>query len=67
MSQRYNHNTKGSKSKENQRGILKMYVLPRNSVENFASRRGRCWGYVSLYENTHKKLPQLYLVVQGRA
>ena len=34
--------------------------LPENSAESLGSRTERCWGYVSIYENTPKKLPQLF-------
>ena len=42
-------------------------ILPENSVKGLESRRERSWGYLSVYENTIKKFPQLYLAVQGRA
>ena len=38
-----------------------------NSVEGPRSRREHCWGYRYIFESTPKKLPQLYLVVQGKA
>ena len=37
MSQAYNDNTKTSKPKENQLGILKIYILPENSAEDLKS------------------------------
>ena len=59
MRQRYNGNTKRPKPKENQLGILGIssrefthYVG--NSAEGLGSRRERCWGYVSIFENTFK-------------
>ena len=39
MRQRYNNNTKRPKPKEDQLGILKIYVLPENSAEDLGSRR----------------------------
>ena len=42
-------------------------ILSENSAENLVSKRQCCWGYVFVSENTPKKLPQLYLMVQGRA
>ena len=30
-----------------------------NSAEVVGSRRERCWGYISIFENTPKKLPHL--------
>ena len=65
MSQIYNDNTKRPKSKENQLGILEVssrefmhYVG--NSAEGLWSRREHCWGYVSIFENTPKKLLHLF-------
>ena len=41
-------------------GDLKnLHVLPQNSAEGLGSRRQRCWCFVSVYENTPKKLPHL--------
>ena len=55
-SQVYNDNTKRPKLKENELGMLGIsswefahYV--ENSAEGLGSRRKRCWGYVSLFEN----------------
>ena len=52
----YNDNTKRPKPKENQLGILGIssrefthYV--ENSAEGLGSRRKRCWGYESIFEN----------------
>ena len=61
MSQIYNDNTKKSKPKENQLGISarEFTHFAGNSAEGLGSRRERCWGYVSVYENTPKKLPHL--------
>ena len=59
MNHTYNDNTKRPKPKENQLGILGIssrefthYVG--NSAEGLGSRRERCWGYVSIFENTFK-------------
>ena len=59
MSQIYNDNTKRPKPKENQPGILGIssrefmhYVG--NSAEGRGSRGERCWGFVSVFENTPK-------------
>ena len=72
MSEIYNDNTKWPKPKENQLGILgissrEFTHFAGNSAEGLGSRRESSWGYVSIFENTPKKLQQLYLVVQGRA
>ena len=72
MSQIYNDNTKRPKPKENQLGILGISPTESthfagNSAEGLRSRREHCWGYISIYKNTLKKLLQLFLVVQGRA
>ena len=61
MSQIYNKNTKRAKLKENQPGILeissiKFMHFAGNSAEGLRSRREHCWGYVSILENTLKKL-----------
>ena len=66
MSQRYNDNVKRPKSKENQLGILKIYAFSRKIRLRTLGPGEHCCGYVSIYENTTKKLLQLYLVVQGR-
>ena len=57
MSQTYNDNTKRPKPKENQLRILG--ILSRefmdfagNSAAGLGARRERCWGYVSVFENT---------------
>ena len=70
MSQIYNGNTKRPKLKENQLGIIGISArefthFAGNSAEGLGSRRECCCGYVSIYENTLQKLPQLYIVVQG--
>ena len=79
MNQIYNDNTKRPKPKENQLGILGIssrefthYVG--NSAEGLQSRTECCWGYVSIFENTPKKLLHLFpkscatlLSVQGKA
>ena len=64
MSQIYNDNTKRPKPKENQLGILEISSMEfthfaRNLAEGLGSRRECCWGYVSIFENTPKKLPHL--------
>ena len=56
MSQIYNNNTKRPKLKENQLGILE---ISGNSAEGLGFRRECCWGYVSIFENTPKKLLHL--------
>ena len=48
------------------RDLKNLCILPKNWTEGLSSWRECYWGYVSIYENTPKKLPQLYLVVQGR-
>ena len=55
-SQIYNGNTKRPKPKESQLGILGIssrefmhYVG--NSAKALGSRRERCWGYLSVFEN----------------
>ena len=55
----YNGNTKRPKLKENQLGILGISSREfthsvGNSVEGIESGRERCWGYVSIFENTPK-------------
>ena len=72
MSQRYNDNKKRPKPKENQLGILKVYIFCWK-IQLRASRE-RCRGYISIYENTSEKLQHLpqkillqcYLGAQGR-
>ena len=65
---RYNGNTKRTKPKENQPGILKIYaILP--EIQQRASGHGESVAgvtYLSMSIFTLKLL-QLYLVVQGRA
>ena len=61
MSQIYNDNTKRQKPKENQLGIFEISAkefmhFAGNSAEGLRSTREHCWGYVSVYENTSKKL-----------
>ena len=53
--------------KKSARDLKKLRMLSENSAEGLGNRREHCWGYVCIYENTPEKLPQLYLVVQGRA
>ena len=78
MSQIYNDNSKRPKPKENQPGILRISFREfmhsvKNSSKGLGSRRGPCWGYISIFENTPRKLLHLscenffYLVVQGKA
>ena len=60
MSQIYNDNTKRSKPKENQLGILgvssrEFTHFAGNSAEGLGSRIERCWDYVSVFDNTPKK------------
>ena len=64
MSQIYNDNTKRPKSKENQLGILGISSrgfkhFAGKSTEGLGSRRERCSDYLSVFENTPKKLPDL--------
>ena len=61
MSQIYNDNTKRQKPKENQLGIFEISAkefmpFAGNSAEGLRSTRQHYWGYVSVYENTPKKL-----------
>ena len=56
MSQIYNGNTKRPNPKENELGILgissrEFTHSPGNSAEGLGSRRERCWGYVTIFEN----------------
>ena len=64
MSQIYNDNTKRPKRKENQLGIIgipskEFMHFAGNLAEGLGSRREHCWGYVSVFENTTKRLPHL--------
>ena len=64
MSQIYNGNTKRPRLKENQLGILgissrEFTHFAQNSVESLGSRRERWQDYVSVFENTTKKLLHL--------
>ena len=64
MSQTYNDNPKRHKPKETQPGILEISArefmhFAGNSAEGLGSRRKHCWDYVSVFENTPKKLPHL--------
>ena len=64
MSHIYNENTKRPKPKENWQGILgispwEFTYYVGNSAERLKSRRECCWGYVSIFENTPKKLPHV--------
>ena len=65
MSQIYNDNTKRPKLKENQSETLEISSrefmhFAGNSTEGTGSRNECCWGYVSVFENKPKKVPQLY-------
>ena len=64
MSQINNGNAKRPDPKENQLGISgistrKLTHFAGNSAEDLGSRRERCLGYVSIFENTLKKLLHL--------
>ena len=64
MSQIYSDNTKEPKPKKNQLEILgissrEFTHFAGNSAEGLRSRREHCWGYISVFENTPKKLPHL--------
>ena len=48
---RYSDKTKRPKPKEK-----KIRILPENSAEDHGFSRERCWGYVSINENTTEKL-----------
>ena len=61
MSQIYNENTKRPKPKENQLGILgissrEFMHFAENSAESLGSEIECCWDYVSVFDNTPKKL-----------
>ena len=61
MCQIYNDNTNRPKLKENQPGILgissrEFMHFAGNSAEGLGARREHCWGYISVFENTPKKL-----------
>ena len=64
MSQIYNDNTKRPKPKEYLIGILGISSREfthsvGKSAEGLGSKRERCWGYISIFDNTPKKLPHL--------
>ena len=64
MSQIYNNNTKRPKPKENQLEILGILFREfthsvGNLAEGLGSMREPCWGCVSIFEYTPKKLPHL--------
>ena len=70
--------TKRPKSKESHQGIIgissrEFTHFTGNSGEGLRSRRECCWGCVSIFENTPKKLLHLLkvaaelLVIQGKA
>ena len=59
MSQTYNDNTKRTKPKENQLGILgtssrQFTHSGGNSAEGLRPGRERCWGYIFIFGNTPK-------------
>ena len=60
-------------TRKSARDLKNLHILPANSAEGLRSRRERCWGYVSTYENTPKSyhisplIVAATLVVQGRA
>ena len=41
------------------RDLKNLHILPESSAEGLGSRTEHCWGYISIYENTPKKLPHL--------
>ena len=64
MSQIYNDNTKRTKPNENQQWILgissrEFMHFAGNSSEGLRFRIESCWDYVSVFENTPKKLLHL--------
>ena len=59
MSQRSNDNTKQSKAKENQIGILNFMHFAGKFSRGPQVRKRDSWGYRSLYENTPEKLLHL--------
>ena len=59
MSQRSNDNTKQSKVKENQIGILNFMHFAGKFSRGPQVRKRDSWGYGSLYENTPEKLLHL--------
>ena len=67
MSQRNNDNTKRPKLQDNQLGIINIYAFCQKIQQSASGPRESTWGYVSVFENTPKKLLQLYLIVQVRA
>ena len=68
MSQRYNDNTKTPKPKENWLGNSKIYTFCQKIQERASGIPGESTAEVTyLSMRKHRMLPQLYLVVQGRA
>ena len=51
-----NDNTKRPNPQDIQLGVSKIYILAENLAESLGSRRERCWGYVSIFQNTPEKL-----------
>ena len=59
MSQRYNDNSWDYKN---------LHILLENLAQDVGSRRKHCWVYTqNVAASSPWKLPQLYLMVQGRA
>ena len=50
---------KGQSRKKSARDLKNVGVFPENLAEGLKSRTECCWDYICIYENTHKKLPQL--------
>ena len=68
MSQIYNNNSTRPKPQENQLESLEISSrefmhFAGNSAEGLGSKREDCWGYVSIFENTLRKVPHLSLKV----
>ena len=56
---RYNGNTKNKAEIKSARDLKNVHNFAGNLAEGLGSGRERCWSYVSIYENTPKKLPHL--------
>ena len=50
---------KAKAKRKSARHIKNLHILPGNSAEDLGSRREHWWGYISMYENTPKKLLRL--------
>ena len=48
---------KGQIERKSTRNLKNLCILSKNSAKGIEARREFCWGYVSIYENTSKKLP----------